>query len=466
LIASPPCQPRSRRGGGPGEARCGSPESPSPPPPRPLWGRREPPTAPPCPGTRRRARGSGRSGSWDEDAEAAGDLRFSLGRAGDAAAAGAPAAGLGWFGRLVDGIWAGAVAPLWDHSTGTFHLDISRPTRTRPGPARAPPEPRTGRFSAALHPTYTDAGGLERPSLVPAFLRRVQRPRTRGPEGDPGDAVSPISGGRVRILRHLSLFARPDDDDPDDRGGVENEGWLDVDRLSGPLAGARGKGRGGRGEPLNPGGAPRGAGGASGNPGGAPRDGPPDGDSFGGGHRAPEGRRRRAGRGGRPPRPWWREGGSFLWRRNPPLDLAAGVEYSFDYRRVEPVARVRVGDYVKVKAWPEPTVSVRGTWTVPGTVYGRATAPLALTLHYECPARGLGAPLSQPATLNVLLNYEVGSGVFLTPGAVETDWTVQTPRGARLRVAGGLRFPRRFPLDEGEDVLEYEVRRLGVEVPW
>lgn len=64
------------------------------------------------------------------------------------------------------------------------------------------------------------------------------------------------------------------------------------------------------------------------------------------------------------------------------------------------------------------------------------------------------------------LNYEMGSGIFLTPGSVETNWTVGRPNGAKLRVAGGVRFPRKLPLEEGEAPMQYEVRQLGLEMPW
>lgn len=75
-------------------------------------------------------------------------------------------------------------------------------------------------------------------------------------------------------------------------------------------------------------------------------------------------------------------------------------------------------------------------------------------------------PLEPPAGVHISLNYEMGSGIFLTPGSVETDWTVRTKQGVRLRMAGGVKFPRRLPLEEGEDIVQYEVRALGLQVPW
>lgn len=343
-------------------------------------------------------------------------------------------AGFGWFNALTDSFVGNALKPIFTSTKGVFQLDLARPGA---GTAAVP-------GGSLLWPDQLPsnrAPGDGRGSMVPQFLRRRQSFR----QTTAAQQVSPVSGGRIKVARYLRLgdveVSEEEDAGKHDEAKAQAMGGDWSTGTTVPPAQAN---RGGapRGSPAaaNQAGAPRA--GQAVNPGGAPP---------------------RA----RPGRPWWQKGGTLLWKDRAPLDLGVGVLYDLDRRKLEPHARVRVGDFVCVNAWPEPSLNIEGNWRVPGTLVGESkTSPLSLSLRYSCPLVHLDKPLEPPAGVHISLNYEMGSGIFLTPGSVETDWTVRTKQGVRLRMAGGVKFPRRLPLEEGEDIVQYEVRALGLQVPW
>ena len=155
---------------------------------------------------------------------------------------------------------------------------------------------------------------------VPQFLRRRQSFR----QTTAAQQVSPVSGGRIKVARYLRL------------GDVEVSEEEDAGKHDEAKAQAMG-GDWSTGTTMPPaqanrGGAPRGSPAAA-NQAGAPRAG----QAVNPGGAPPR---------ARPGRPWWQKGGTLLWKDRAPLDLGVGVLYDLDRRKLEPHARVRVGDFV------------------------------------------------------------------------------------------------------------------------
>ena len=171
------------------------------------------------------------------------------------------------------------------------------------------------------------------------------------------------------------------------------------------------------------------------------------------------------------------------------------------------MARLKIKDWVSVKAWPQPLVRVSRTLPLFGT-------GMSLRLLYECPVRALAEPWSPPARLMCRcvvypghppqplltsaahgvsipashppptarrnppaparahtrrLGHSAGSGFHVSPSGVEFDERVLAlGSGVELRGAAAVRFPRELPIDESNPAACFglEVQRLTVKAAW
>lgn len=176
------------------------------------------------------------------------------------------------------------------------------------------------------------------------------------------------------------------------------------------------------------------------------------------------------------------------------------------------MARLKIKDWVSVKAWPQPLVRVARTLPLLGT-------GMALRLLYECPLSAAVEPWRPPARLMCRcvararmaaplaraeagflpplargrllsharteklplpaaarlrnaarrLDHSAGSGFHVSPSGVEFDERVLAlGSGVELRGAAAVRFPRELPIDESNPAACFglEVQRLTVKAAW
>lgn len=106
---------------------------------------------------------------------------------------------------------------------------------------------------------------------------------------------------------------------------------------------------------------------------------------------------------------------------------------------------------------PLPHLEFRGKWPITGT-------RIAVDVRYRIPLNNLEKIWESPAAqLYVGLYNPVGTGFHLSPGGLEFDeHVVNIGQHTKLRVAASVEFPRRLPLEEGEQAIRVHINRLGI----
>ncbi|GMH43466.1 hypothetical protein BSKO_11388 [Bryopsis sp. KO-2023] len=146
------------------------------------------------------------------------------------------------------------------------------------------------------------------------------------------------------------------------------------------------------------------------------------------------------------------------------LDVGLGMRLGIGDMKLQPVARVRLGNLVTIKALPEPVIKL--SQVLPFHFQG-----MQAHLRYEVPISAVmgnyEALWKQPARMLVRFEHGSNSGVHFYPGGIELgDHTIPMgPTGTAFRVAAGYSFPREFPYvpDNGGKI---ELHRLGIKALW
>ncbi|GBG89239.1 hypothetical protein CBR_g48947 [Chara braunii] len=137
------------------------------------------------------------------------------------------------------------------------------------------------------------------------------------------------------------------------------------------------------------------------------------------------------------------------------LNLGMGANFDLDTQTIEPRLRVRAR-YVALRVLPIPEMELRAKWAL-------GTTNLAVDIRYSVPVEHVAHFWESPARLSIALFNPMGTGVHLTPNGVEFDEHVlHLGRHTNMRVAATLQFPRRFPLEQGDEPFHLCVRRLGL----
>lgn len=162
------------------------------------------------------------------------------------------------------------------------------------------------------------------------------------------------------------------------------------------------------------------------------------------------------------------------------FDIGVGMSFEMDTSSVHPVARIKLMDLCSIKLVPQPVLKLQKTWDL--KLHG-----LALRAVYEVPVDSIDTPWAPPARVMlryVLLDLVVGidhecthrldnvggHGLRFTDSGLEFDRTIhaRSKGGVHtlLRAAGGLRFPRQYPVQPGTQLLDVYVRNLGLKTQW
>eukprot|EP00899_Mesostigma_viride_P026822 jgi/Mesvir1/7324/Mv19136-RA.1 len=148
------------------------------------------------------------------------------------------------------------------------------------------------------------------------------------------------------------------------------------------------------------------------------------------------------------------EGGSAL-----DMNFGFGVNLDLTNSRIEPRMRFR-NRWAAIRLLPTPGVEFRGSWRL-----GPKDGNLALAARYTLPFWDTDRAFDPAARLEVALFNPNSSGLFLTQHGVELDERgIKVGEDASLRVGAVVDFPRTYPLDEGQDLISMDLRRLGLKV--
>ena len=166
-------------------------------------------------------------------------------------------------------------------------------------------------------------------------------------------------------------------------------------------------------------------------------------------------------------------------------------------------ARLKYRDFLSLRALPSPALRLQKRLPIPNSAFGVRLSyecPLdALATFYRPPARRVGRggvrptcrrrcwphggractvqpphPLPFPTTLpphpdRLMVHVEnfVTAGVRLTQAGLELDAARALNNGSTIvRAAGTVSFPRELPVMEGQPLLGFDVRRLGLKSTW
>eukprot|EP00850_Spirogloea_muscicola_P013618 SM000093S24429 [mRNA] locus=s93:329430:332360:+ [translate_table: standard] len=136
--------------------------------------------------------------------------------------------------------------------------------------------------------------------------------------------------------------------------------------------------------------------------------------------------------------------------------MTRGFNYEMDTSSLQPKLRLRA-KHAALHLLPLPELELRGKWPIGET-------NLAVDIRYKIPVARLDK-FYDPSEARVMLNLfnPLGSGVHLTPGGLEFDeQVVRIGQHTNLRLAATVDFPRRFPLEEGEQPFLIRMHRLGI----
>lgn len=139
------------------------------------------------------------------------------------------------------------------------------------------------------------------------------------------------------------------------------------------------------------------------------------------------------------------------------LNVGFGLNLEVDKGLLQPRCRFKAR-HIALHLLPQPEIELRGKWPLGNTrlaVNAKYRIPLMMTLEEMWSSSG--------ARLMVNFFNPLGSGFHLTPGGVEFDeHLIQLGEHTKLRFAATLDFPRKLPLEEGEQPIKLQVHRLGV----
>lgn len=93
---------------------------------------------------------------------------------------------------------------------------------------------------------------------------------------------------------------------------------------------------------------------------------------------------------------------------------------------------------------------------------------LSLAARYSCPLDNMERFWEPPSRLMIRLDYSKGRGIHVGPFGIDIDEKLfSTESGMTyLRAAGSIGFPRQIPVGEGEAIVNYNFRRLGLKAKW
>ncbi|KAG2500554.1 hypothetical protein HYH03_001326 [Edaphochlamys debaryana] len=147
-----------------------------------------------------------------------------------------------------------------------------------------------------------------------------------------------------------------------------------------------------------------------------------------------------------------------MWADKPLLDMGVGVNLDMDLQQIQPVARIKIKDFMSLSAAPMGLLKLSHSFPI---------GPVALKVRYELPLEHSKTFWQPPARLLVRLDNAAGSGVHLTASGLEFDeQVVRFGSNVSMRASAALNFPRQLPLQEGEPPFELRVHRLSLKSIW
>ncbi|BBM98212.1 hypothetical protein MPTK1_1g11750 [Marchantia polymorpha subsp. ruderalis] len=144
-------------------------------------------------------------------------------------------------------------------------------------------------------------------------------------------------------------------------------------------------------------------------------------------------------------------------RKHWDINFGFGINVELDKGRLHPKLRLKAR-HVALHLLPVPEIELRGKWPLGGTrlaINAKYRIPLATTFEEIWSSTG--------ARLMISFFNPLGTGVHLTPGGLEFDeHLIRLGEHTKLRLAASVDFPRKFPLEEGEQPVRLRVHRLGL----
>jgi len=154
---------------------------------------------------------------------------------------------------------------------------------------------------------------------------------------------------------------------------------------------------------------------------------------------------------------WWKDPAG---KRRPLLDMGIGVAVDMDKQRVEPVARIKIGDLLAIKAFPLGHIKISRSLPL-------GPSGLQAKILYEVPLTHVHHFWQPPARLMIRLDNNAGSGLHFSPNGIEFDERlVQLGSGLSVRASMGLKFPRSLPIDPHMKEWGFKVHRLSLKSLW
>ncbi|KAL2649705.1 hypothetical protein R1flu_017833 [Riccia fluitans] len=139
------------------------------------------------------------------------------------------------------------------------------------------------------------------------------------------------------------------------------------------------------------------------------------------------------------------------------INFGFGMNVELDKGQVHPKLRLKAR-HVALHLLPVPEIELRGKWPLGNTrlaVNAKYRIPLSTTFEEIWTSSG--------ARLMISFFNPLNTGLHLTPGGLEFDeHLIKLGEHTRLRLAASVDFPRKFPLEEGEQPLRLRVHRLGI----
>ncbi|KAL3702076.1 hypothetical protein R1sor_020098 [Riccia sorocarpa] len=152
------------------------------------------------------------------------------------------------------------------------------------------------------------------------------------------------------------------------------------------------------------------------------------------------------------PQKWFGES-----RRHWDINFGFGANVELDKGQVHPKLRLKAR-HVALHLLPAPEIELRGKWPLGNTrlaVNAKYRIPLATTFEEIWSSSG--------ARLMISFFNPLNTGLHLTPGGLEFDeHLIKLGEHTKLRLAASVDFPRKFPLEEGEQPLRLRIHRLGL----
>lgn len=142
------------------------------------------------------------------------------------------------------------------------------------------------------------------------------------------------------------------------------------------------------------------------------------------------------------------------------MDFGVGLEFEMDTAALHPRVRIKAANVVSFKLFPEPMLKVSKRVKL-------GTTDFAIRFAYECPLESINRFYAPPARFLITLDNSVMNGVRLTQSGVEFSvnrWFMD--ENVRLRANGVISLPSELPLAEYEDLVGFDIRRLGLKANW